>query len=261
MARRRTNKRKKLEPEPEPPKEPPVEPKPEPPITEPLVKKLVPKQLEIEGNGVGYFRVTPDNVIEMQKGRLYLFKKDEQSALAKKTEYLWKPNIEVSIDIKIDKLLAEDKQFINVGGPTNHFADVNDNSNGRNYSVVFRLDRNGLGFKKETIHGVYDENHLTEDKMQLGRWYNIRYRQTVLSDKSLELRGWIDGKQFGVSIDDGTMTEDTSKTTPIIGKDNALYSPIKDAKQVWTSGAYSGIYIRLSGTAASFIKNPTIKEF
>lgn len=218
--------------------------------------------MEIEGGGAGHFRYA-NGIIEIAKGRLYYFKKDEQSALAKKTEYLWKPGIEVSLDIKVDELLDEDKQFINVGGPTNHFTGVKDNSNGRNYSVVFRLDRNGLGYKKETVHGLYDEDHTKSEKMALGKWYNIRYRQTVIeADRKIKLEGWVNGVSIGERIDDGTMTEDTSLSEPLVknGDRGALYYPIKNAKQVWTEGAYSGLYIRLSGTAKSFIKNVTVKE-
>lgn len=196
------------------------------------------------------------------KGRFYLFKKDEAAALAKNEAYLWGPNVEVSCDIKVDEILGEDKRFINIGGPTNHFTNVNGNSNGRNYNVVFRLDRNGLGFKKETIHGTYDEYHLKDEKMQLGTWYNIRYKQTNFAVGKLRLEGWVNNKPIGEYIDDGKMTKDTSKTESVVrnGDKGALYSPMKDPKQVWTAGAYSGLYIRLTGTVKTLIKNVSVKE-
>jgi hypothetical protein len=212
----------------------------------------------------GYCRILGDGTAEIKgKGRFYVFKKDAQSALAKKEEYLWKPNVEVSCDIKVDEIAESDKEFINIGGCTNHFGEASGNSNGRNYSVVFRLDRNGLGFKKETCHGIYDEEHLKEEKMQLGTWYKIRYKQTVIeADKKLKLEGWVNDSKFGELMDAGSMTSDTTDTAPIVasGDKDALYYTIKNEKMVWTAGAYSGLYIRLTGTVKTFIKNLSVKE-
>lgn len=163
----------------------------------------------------------------------------------------------------VEEILPSDKRFINVGGVTNHFTDVAHNSNGRNYSVVFRLDRDGLGYKKETIHGVYDERyHQKPDKMQLGLWYKIRYKQTVLTPDKIKLEGWINDKPVGEFIDAGDMTKDTILTSQVVksGDKSALYSAIKKPKQVWTAGAYSGLYIRLTGTVKTRIKNVTVKE-
>src|SRR5688500_1404891 len=166
MASRRKSKskhkHKKRVTEPEPPTvtKPPIESTPEP--AEPSnsgsisLNKLVAKQLDTDGS------ITVNYLNEASikgKGRLYLFKKDEKAALAKQEQYLWGPDIEVSCEIRVDEIVSSDKRFINIGGCTNHFADVDGNSNGRNYSLVFRLDRGGLGFKKETIHGTYDEYH------------------------------------------------------------------------------------------------------
>lgn len=197
------------------------------------------------------------------KGRFYLFKKDEQSAMMKLGEYLWGPNIEVSAEIKVDEVIQEDeKKFINLGGPTNHFTEVDGNSNGRNYSLVFRLDRGGLGFKKETVHGVYDEEHVRDEKMELGKWYKLRFMQTVDGKGHVVLQGWVNDQSIGMRIDDGTMTQDTSKTEPIVksGDKDALYYAMLDPKQIWDAGAYSGLYIRLTGTVKTYIKNVTIKE-
>jgi hypothetical protein len=99
--------------------------------------------------------------------------------------------------------------------------------------------------------------------MQLGKWYNITYKQTVIEpDKKLKLEGWVNGSRFGELIDAGKMTADISKTEPIVksGDKAALYYPIKNARQVWTAGAYSGLYIRLTGTVKTQIKNLSIKE-
>ena len=98
--------------------------------------------------------------------------------------------------------------------------------------------------------------------MQLGIWYNIRYKQTVVSADKIKLEGWINHKPIGEYIDDGNMTKDTVLTSQIVksGDKAALYSPIKNAKQIWTAGAYSGLYIRLTGTVKTRIKNLTIKE-
>jgi hypothetical protein len=97
--------------------------------------------------------------------------------------------------------------------------------------------------------------------MKLGEWYNIRYKQTVLKEKSLLLQGWINGRKIADWIDDGKMTQDITETQKIIGKDDALYFPIKESNQIWTAGAYSGLYIRLTGTVSTQIKNLSVKEF
>ena len=56
----------------------------------------------------GYCKILGDGTAEIKgKGRFYVFKKDAQSALAKKEEYLWKPNVEVSFDINVDSILHQ----------------------------------------------------------------------------------------------------------------------------------------------------------
>jgi hypothetical protein len=106
----------------------------------------------------GYCKILGDGTAEIKgKGRFYVFKKDAQSALVKKEEYLWKANVEVSFDINVDSIQSSDKRFINLGGCTNRFIDIDNNSNGRNNSVVGRYDGDCVGFKKETIRGSYDE--------------------------------------------------------------------------------------------------------
>ncbi|MGA9298235.1 MAG: hypothetical protein WBV72_12585 [Nitrososphaeraceae archaeon] len=212
----------------------------------------------------GYLKILGDGTAEIGgKGRFYVFKKDAQAALSKQTQYLWSPSVEVSFEINVDSILSSDKRFINLGGPTNHFTDVSGNSNGRNYSVVGRYDRAGVGFKKETIHGVYDEDAVLDKQLETKTWYKIRYRQTPLeTDKKIRLECWLDGTKIGEYIDDGSMTQDTKDTDPVVksGDKNALYYPINDGKMVWTVGAYSGLYIRLTGTVKTFIKNLSVKE-
>jgi hypothetical protein len=212
----------------------------------------------------GYCKILGNGTAEIKgKGRFYVFKKDAQVALAKKEEYLWKPNVEVSFDINVDSILSSDKRFINLGGCTNHFtANIDNNSNGRNYSVVGRYDRDGVGFKKETIHGVYDEYIKKNQKLKTKTWYNIKYKQTIETDKKIKLEGWLDGTKIGEFIDDGSMTQDTKDTDSLVkgGDKDALYGPINDGKMVWTVGAYSGLYIRLTGTVKTFIKNLSVKE-
>lgn len=99
--------------------------------------------------------------------------------------------------------------------------------------------------------------------MQLGKWYNIKYRQTLIDSSTLQLEGWINGQPLDDWIDTGTMTKETTKTDPIVksGDKDALYYPMKNNKQVWTAGAYSGLYIRLTGTVKTFIKNLSVTEF
>jgi hypothetical protein len=212
----------------------------------------------------GYLKILGDGTAEIGgKGRFYVFKKDAQTALSRQTQYLWSPSVEVSFEINVDSILSSDKRFINLGGPTNHFTDISGNSNGRNYSVVGRYDRAGVGFKKETIHGVYDEDAVLDKQLETKTWYKIRYRQTPLeTDKKIRLEGWLDGTKIGEYIDDGSMTQDTKDTDPVVksGDKNALHYPINDGKMVWTVGAYSGLYIRLTGTVKTFIKNLSVKE-
>ena len=59
----------------------------------------------------------------------------------------------------------KERNFINFGGCTNHFADVNKNSNGRNYSINIELEDHKVGFKKETIHRVYDTQRGQKKKL------------------------------------------------------------------------------------------------
>ena len=264
-----------------------IEPEPEkPPITESLSKIVWSSEKwnngierTITGDGSdpedarfavrqldngGYCKILGNGVAEIGgKGRFYVFKNDAQSAIAKQTQYLWSPTVEVSFDINVDSILPSGKRFINLGGCTNHFADVSDNSNGRNYSVVGRYDRDGIGFKKETIHDAYDEYSMIDKKLKTKTWYNVRYKQTPIEiDKKIKLEGWLDGTKLGEYIDDGNMTEDTRKIDPVVrsGDNTALYYPIKNGKMVWTAGAYSGLYIRLTGTIKTFIKNLSVKE-
>ena len=228
--------------------------------SDPLDPQFAVRQLD-EG---GYCKILGNGTTEIKgKGRFYVFKKDAESALTKQTQYLWKPSVEVSFDINVDGILSSDKRFINLGGCTNHFADVSNNSNGRNYSVVGRYDGDGIGFKKETIHGAYDEYSMINKKLKTKTWYNIRYKQTPIdTDRKIKLEGWLDGNKIGEFIDDGNMTKDTSEIDPVVrgGDKSALYYPIKNGKMVWTAGGYSGLYIRLTGTIKTFIKNLSVKE-
>ena len=85
-----------------------------------------------------------------------------------------------------------------------------------NYSVVGRYDRDGVGFKKETIHGVYDDTLRKTKRWKTKTWYNIRYKQTQIEiDKKIKLEGWLDGTKIGEYIDDGGMTQDTKDTDSV----------------------------------------------
>ena len=242
------------------------------------------------------------------KGRFYVFKKDEKSALEKDEECLWGPNIEVSCDIKVDSIISSDddndddnddddnedkkkkkrpKAFINVGGCTNHFAPHNGdknviNSNGRNYSIRAYLNRGFVGYEKETVHGIYDAveaEKYPQDKMPLSKWYTYKFKQTV-DGKDVKLEGSIkeeghDEISFGSFTDKGQMTklnkEDFKEEKDhkevheilqrVIDKEKGvLYERMTKKNQVWTAGAYSGLYIRLTGTVKTFIKNLSVKE-
>jgi hypothetical protein len=248
------------------------------------------KRLEIQQLEGGKVKISGDGIAEIDgKGRLYIFKKDKQSALDKKTECLWEPNLEVSCEIKVDEVVSDEneKKFFNIGGCTNHFTDdagldfsksenkKRANSNGRNYSIVGRYDDDDtkVGFKKETVHGVYDEKNMTDEKLKTKIWYKIKYRQTVIEpDKKIKLEGWLDDEMIGEFIDDGNMTELEKKgepnkkaidrLNPVLENDDkfALKGKMTKLNQVWTEGAYSGLYIRLTGTEKTFIKNLSVTE-
>jgi hypothetical protein len=129
----------------------------------------------------GPFKILGDGTAEFNgKGRFYVFKKDEESALEKKTEFLWKPNLEVSCNISVDEIVTSGTAFINVGGCTNHFASVNRNSNGRNYSIRALFSRGFVGYEKETIHHVYDDEaaqNFEQDVMPLSTWFTYKFIQ------------------------------------------------------------------------------------
>jgi hypothetical protein len=237
--------------------------------------RFVAKQLDgdftILGNGTAEFN---------GKGRLYVFKRDEESALDKKTEFLWKPNLEVSCEMRIDEIVTsededdEAKAFINVGGCTNHFARHNGeknitNSNGRNYSLRAYFSRGFVGYEKETIHRVYDDEkakNFKQDPMPLSTWFTYKFRQKVNDAKNMRLEGSINGIKFGSHTDNGEMTEldDSAKKRlrKVLDKRDrgALHGKMTKLRQVWTLGAYSGLYIRLTGTKKGAIRNLTVRE-
>ena len=109
---------------------------------------------------------------------------------------------------------------------------------------------------------VYMMNTLRRPNLDTKTWYNIRYKQTIETDKKIKLEGWLDGTKIGEYIDDGGMTQDTKDINSVAksGDKDALYCPIKNGNMVWTVGAYSGLYIRLTGTVKTFIKNLSVKE-
>lgn len=232
--------------------------------------------LKILGNGEAEF--------SMAQGRIYVFKneqtmnfnnlnekKDLNFNNLNKEQDLWSPNLEVSCNMKIEDLNfpRKERRFINFGGCTNHFASVNKNSNGRNYSMNIELEDSEIGFKKETIHGVYDTPDETEKEIEfpLHKYVNLIFRQGVL-DNNIELEGWIDGKHIGKYVDSGKMTnlgkakpDQKKKLGAVLKKDKGcLCFPMKAKTQVWAVGAYSGLYIRINRVQKGFIKNLTVKE-
>ena len=221
--------------------------------------------LKILGNGEAEFSVA--------EGRFYVFKNEQTTDFNLNQERdLWSPNLEASCDIKIDDLNypREKRKFINFGGCTNHFTDVESNSNGRNYSIEIKLEDPKVRFKKETIHGVYDTPDETEKKIEfpLGKYVNLKFRQRVLNDNSIELEGWIDGNYIGKYVDSGQMTdfngakpEQKTKLEAVEKEDKGcLCYPLKSKTQIWAVGAYSGLYIRINRVKKGYIRNLTVKE-
>ena len=232
--------------------------------------RFVAKQLD------GNFNILGDGVAEFNgKGRLYAFKKDEAAALDKNTEFLWKPNLEVSCDIRVDEIVTSDDEeeeepaFINIGGCTNHFASVNGNSNGRNYSIRAFFSRGFVGYEKETIHKVYDKEkagNFEQNKLPLSTWFTYSFKQRVVDNGTIKLEGSINEQSFGSCTDSGKMTELNDeakrKLRKVLEKKDrgALHGKMTKLSQVWTVGAYSGMYIRLTGTKKGAIRNLTVKE-
>jgi hypothetical protein len=247
---------------------------------DPKDARFVAKQLD------GPFKILGDGTAEFNgKGRFYVFKEDEKSALDKKTEFLWKPNLEVSCDIRVDEIVTSQddddddipKAFINVGGCTNHFAPHNRNSNGRNYNLRAYFSRGFVGYEKETIHPVYDDEkaeNFEQNEMPLGRWFTYKFRQKVVNDgENVKLEGWIDGEPLDSYTDEGEMTKldddddddeptNEEKLQKVLDNEDsdALHGKMTKLRQVWTLGAYSGLYIRLTGTKKGAIRNITVKE-
>ena len=150
------------------------------------------------------------------------------------------------------------------------------NSNGRNYSMDINFDDHKVGFKKETIHGVYDTPDETEKKLEfpLHKFVNLIFRQRVVNDNNIELEGWIDGNYIGKYLDSGQMTKwpEERKLTDkekkqkdiieaVLLKDKGcLYHPLQTKTQVWAFGAFSGLYIRINRVKKGYIRNLTVKE-
>jgi len=194
-----------------------------------------------------------------------------------------------------DKKKKKQAAFINVGGCTNHFAphkvdkeddDEDDddviNSNGRNYSIRAFFSRGFVGYEKETVHGVYDKyeaKNYEQDEMPLSKWFTYKFKQTV-DGKDVKLDGSIkeeghDEISFDTFTDKGQMTKlnkedfekekDHKKVHKILQRvikeeKGVLYERMTKKNQVWTAGAYSGLYIRLTGMKKVYIKNLTVKE-
>jgi hypothetical protein len=231
---------------------------------------------EPAGEFNGYFNILGNGEAEFSvaQGRFYVFKNEQTMDFnLNKERDLWSPNLEVSCDIKIEDLNypRKDKKFINFGGCTNHFADVGKNSNGRNYSMNIELEDPKVGFKKETIHGVYDTPDETEKKLEfpLHRYVNLKFRQGVLDDNNIELEGWVDGEPIGKYTDFGQMTDLNKATSKqkeeleaVLNEDKeCLCFPLESKTQVWSVGAYSGLYIRINRVKEGYIRNLTVTEF
>jgi hypothetical protein len=70
----------------------------------------------------------------------------------------WGPSIEMTAYFKfVNNSELSSQHFVGLKGPTNHFAESINNSNGRNYGMDFMLD-DGRGTRaaKEVVHGVYN---------------------------------------------------------------------------------------------------------
>ena len=126
-----------------------------------------------------------------------------------------------------------------------------------------------MGYEKETIHDVYDDEaaqNFEQSTMPLSTWFTCRFIQKVVDDGNMKLEGSIDGKSFGSHNDEGRMTELKKDAKDLLQKvirnkdKGALHGKMTELRQVWTVGAYSGLYIRLTGTKKGAIRNLTVKE-
>jgi hypothetical protein len=126
-----------------------------------------------------------------------------------------------------------------------------------------------VGYEKETIHDVYDDEaaqNFEQNTLPLSTWFTYRFIQKVVDDGNMKLEGAIDGKSFGSHNDKGRMTELKEDAEELLRKvirnkdKGALHGKMTKLRQVWTIGAYSGLYIRLTGTKRGAIRNLAVKE-
>jgi hypothetical protein len=233
------------------------------------------RQLSDEDRFSGYFKILGNGSTEFKSssGRLFVFK-DTEEGFHNNMDNLWGPNIEVSAEIKVTSIAYPErgKNFIDLGGPTNHWVNLIDRRmseyavDGRNYSLDIRLDRSHFGFKKETVHSIYDDIETKDWQMPLNRWYKFRYRQTIVEDdRKLKLEAWINGTKQKTYTDTGEFTDHRDPDNrevldKYLNKSLALYGDLRSLGQVWTLGAYSGCYIRFNRISKGYIRNLVVKE-
>jgi DNA-binding beta-propeller fold protein YncE len=229
--------------------------------------------LEIRGDGTA-------RVSAAHSGRLYIYFDEFEN----KTK--WGPNIEMTTYFKfVSGNTLSSQHFVGLKGPTNHFADSINNSNGRNYGMDFILDDGrGIRAAKEVVHGVYEAEEkrgiFSNDRFPIDRWVGLKFVLHELNKSSnnnnksaMKLEAYIDltngtdggdWKKVHEHVDNGTWahydTEDKGLLSSIIegGDRGVLDYPIKDPKQVWNVDAF-GVALRLDGIVNGYLKNFSVR--
>jgi hypothetical protein len=229
----------------------------------------------------GYLKIGGDGTarVSAHSGRLYIYFDEFEN----KTK--WGPNIEMTTYFKfVNGISLTSQHFVGLKGPTNHFADSINNSNGRNYGMDFILDDGrGVRAAKEVVHGVYEPKEkrriFSDDKFPIEKWVGLKFVLRELSHSgnntknTMKLEAYIDltnGRQGGdwkkvhEYVDNGTWanynTEDKALLSSIIknGDPGVLDYPMKDAKQIWNVDAYA-VALRLDGIANGYLKNFSVR--
>ena len=226
--------------------------------------------LEIGGDGTA-------RVSAPHSGRLYIYFDEFEN----KTK--WGPNIEMTTYFKfVSSNALSSQHFVGLKGPTNHFVDSINNSNGRNYGMDFILDDGrGVRAAKEVVHGVYEAEEkrgiFSKDKFPIDRWVGLKFVLHELnksgSNSAMKLEAYIDltngtdggdWKKVHEYVDNGTWahydTEDKGLLSSIIegGDREALDYPMKDPKQVWNVDAFA-VALRLDGIIDGYLKDFSVR--
>jgi sugar lactone lactonase YvrE len=229
----------------------------------------------------GYLEIGGDGTarVSAHSGRLYIYFDEFEN----KTK--WGPSIEMTTYFKfVNKSELSSQHFVGLKGPTNHFADSINNSNGRNYGMDFMLDDGrGIRAAKEVVHGVYNAEEkrriFPDDKFPHDKWVGLKFvlrelKHSANDDKNImKLEAYIDltnGKDGGdwrkvhEFVDNGSWADYDAEEKDLLssiikeGDHGVLDHPIKDPNQVWNTDAFA-VALRLDGVVTGYLKNFSVR--